>query len=441
MALDKARIPEWSRRMILSKMRILASHPFYGLLLAHVQFSMDETIDTACTDGLKIWFSPDFLDSLNDDELDFVMMHEILHIALQHCLRYNEYDPELFNIACDIVVNSNIKHSFGDDVTKIQIGGEAFMHLTPENKEGYLYTAEEVYEMLPKVRSMQSQGGSSNNKNGGSQNGADDGKGDRTEKGKYKKKKGTGGKPYANESFDDHSRWSSNAENDELSDAWGQRVADAARVVEIEDPSNTRGTIPAGAERMLKEMSSSQLDWRSILNSFVQEEIVDYSFSPPDRRFNEFDFFLPDYNVPEELVKNILFMVDTSGSMSDKMIGECYSEICSAIAQFDGRLEGYLGFFDAKVIKPVPFSSIDELKIIRPYGGGGTSFECIFNYVNNNWEESEPPASIIILTDGYAPFPEENIAKGIPVLWIINNKEVTPPWGKIARIESTDKGF
>jgi hypothetical protein len=48
--------------------------------------------------------------------------------------------------------------------------------------------------------------------------------------------------------------------------------------------------------------------------------------------------------------------------------------------------------------------------------------------------EEEPPVSIVILTDGYAPIPDESRAGGIPVLWIINNDSVTPPWGKIARI-------
>ena len=35
----------------------------------------------------------------------------------------------------------------------------------------------------------------------------------------------------------------------------------------------------------------------------------------------------------------------------------------------------------------------------------------------------------------YAPFPQEHLAKGIPVLWLINNDSVTPPWGKVARIK------
>ena len=44
------------------------------------------------------------------------------------------------------------------------------------------------------------------------------------------------------------------------------------------------------------------------------------------------------------------------------------------------------------------------------------------------------PNSIIILTDGYCPWPDEKDTLGIPVLWIINNEDMTPPYGKVARI-------
>lgn len=47
---------------------------------------------------------------------------------------------------------------------------------------------------------------------------------------------------------------------------------------------------------------------------------------------------------------------------------------------------------------------------------------------------SEDPASIIRLTDGYAPFPEKKQSGGVPVLWLLNNEKNNPPWGKIARI-------
>ena len=55
MALDKSRMNEWAKRLMLSKMRVLASHGFYGMLLAHAPFAMDESCPTACTDGEKIY--------------------------------------------------------------------------------------------------------------------------------------------------------------------------------------------------------------------------------------------------------------------------------------------------------------------------------------------------------------------------------------------------
>lgn len=66
------------------------------------------------------------------------------------------------------------------------------------------------------------------------------------------------------------------------------------------------------------------------MNDFIQEEVVDYSFAPPDRRFDDSPFFLPDFNGKEDRVEDILFMIDTSGSMSDDMIAAAYSEVKGA---------------------------------------------------------------------------------------------------------------
>ena len=119
--------------------------------------------------------------------------------------------------------------------------------------------------------------------------------------------------------------------------------------------------------------------------------------------------------------------------MSDDMITAAYSEVKGAIGQFDGRLRGWLGFFDAAIIEPMPFEDGESLRIIKPAGGGGTDFQIVFEYVARHMAD-KPPASIIILTDGWAPFPQEHLARGIPVLWLLNNEKVDPPWGKIARI-------
>ena len=91
---------------MLSRLRLLNTHGFYGLLLMHMLFAIDVDCETASTDGTSIYFGPRFLESLSDSELDFIMMHETLHVALQHISRGKNLEHERFNIACDIVINS-----------------------------------------------------------------------------------------------------------------------------------------------------------------------------------------------------------------------------------------------------------------------------------------------------------------------------------------------
>lgn len=411
MALSEKKINEYIKKLLLSRMRILYNHGFYGLLLMHMVYAVSEQVKTACTDGIKITFGTDFLDNLSDSELDFVMMHEILHVALQHCFRGEIYDPEAYNIAADIVVNSNIlfENNMKESSITLRDYGVS-MHIAPDGKEGYEYTAEQVYAMFQK-------------KKGASKNGQRD----------------------QTRIWDDHSQWGKHdknnisqahcEKNDILREIWDYNLKNAAEAISIRDSSNSRGLLPKFASRILKEMKEGQVDWRAILNDFIQEEVVDYSFTPPDRRFDDSPFFLPDFNEKEDTPNDILFMIDTSGSMSDDMITAAYTEIKGAIDQFGGKLKGWLGFFDATIIEPQPFTD-DEFVKIEPTGGGGTSFHIIFEYVMEHIDEMNP-SSIIILTDGYAPFPPEEDAGDIPVLWLLNNEEVNPPWGKVARMKIT----
>lgn len=393
MAVSSTKTQEYTIRILKARMSLMARNGFYGILLMHIQFALDESVGTAATDGVKMYFAPSFLDVITDRELVFVMQHEILHVVLRHCLRTGERDNFLFNVACDIVVNSTILESNGNDVRSISLQkyGES-MHIAPDGKEGRLYTAEEVYEMLEKDLS-----GSRGSRSGGFR------------------------------LTDNHSKWGTSKEPG-LEELWEQRLREA-----YEAAQKGRGTLPAGLKRAIEELLEPVTDWRTLLNDFVQEELVDYSFTPPDRRFPDSPFFLPDFNVMDEVVRNVLFMIDTSGSMTKKEITQAYSEVKGAIDQYSGRLEGWLGFFDEEVIKPLPFMDEQDFKLIRPYGGGGTSFEAVFDYIRDEMAGLEI-TSIIILTDGYAPFPPESAAMGIPVLWLINNKQIDPPWGRTVRI-------
>ena len=375
---------QYVRRIMLARMKILSSNPFYGLLLMRMKFTLD-SVGTAATDGVRIFFDPEFLDQISDNDIIITLQHEILHIVLNHALREDHRNHELFNTACDIVVNSNILFSNDMDLKSICLSqyGE-LMHIAPDGQEGYLYTAEEVYEMLR----------SSGPSNDG-----------------------------INDSFDEHSRWgTSDAEG--LTADWKNWIRDA-----FEATKNGRGRLSDKLERSIKELLKPKIDWRVILNEFVQEDIVDYSFTPPDRRYWDSDYFMPDLSEKDDYIKRILFMIDTSASMEDEEIAQAYSEIKGAIDQYGGKLEGWLGFFDSEIVPPKPFSSEEDLLTIKPVGGGGTDFDIIFDYVKTHMLNDDV-ASIIILTDGFAPFPKEEKAAGIPVLWMINNDMVKPPWGK-----------
>lgn len=402
MELSDQKIQAYTKRLLLSRLRLLTTNGFFGLLLMHTRFGLDEDCPTAYTDGRAIRFSPKFLNELSDRELDFVMMHEVMHIALRHCFRGEKLEQRRFNIACDIVVNSNILLCANMDESSITLSKYGVsMHIAPDGKEGYHYTAEQVYEMLPSMP------------------GKPNGKG----------KSSTAG------TWDDHEKWQDLPEDDFECEQWDHLLETACEVISIRAASESYGGAPFMAQRLMKLGRKSEIDWRTILQEFLQEEINDYSFSPPDRRFGDSDFFLPDYNEKEEVPGRVWFLIDTSGSISDKAIDAAYAEICAAIEQFGGRLDGILSFTESYVTDPVPFHCISDLMTIKPVGGGGNDFSDIFRYMRNHMMD-DLPGYIVIITDGYDRFPPESDAMGVPVLWLINNDNpnATPPWGKVARI-------
>lgn len=371
---------------------IMLNTPFFSSLLMHMKILLDEQCSTAYTDSEKICFGPAFLDEISDSEVEFVLLHELLHAVLGHCTRGKEFDNETFNIACDIVVNSTILESRNFDTAYITLNkyGES-MHLTPDGREGYLFSAEEVYRMLIK------EGRRSDRKSA-----------------------------FA----DDHSKWASDKNPIEESYRWKKRIRDSASEMILCSKRGTDRNLPSFVRTYIKKMRRGTIDWRTALHNFMENNLFDYSLSPPDRRFSDSDFFLPDFNLTETVhsARRILFMVDTSGSVGRELLGEILGEIENAINAFNGNLEGWLGFFDTKVIPPKHFVGKEEFEAIEPEGGGGTSFKCIFDYVNENMKD-EPPWKIVIMTDGWANFPDESAANSIPVFWIVSDKSRTPPWG------------
>ena len=135
----------------------------------------------------------------------------------------------------------------------------------------------------------------------------------------------------------------------------------------------------------------------------------------------------------DEQIENLWFCVDTSGSISRNILSEVLSEIRQAILLFN-HLSGMLSFFDTHVTDPISFEDEEDLLDIPADGGGGTSFAAIFRFLKE-FSQEDMPSAIIVLTDGYCSYPKESAAMDIPVLWIIYDNPMDPPWGRFVHID------
>lgn len=212
-----------------------------------------------------------------------------------------------------------------------------------------------------------------------------------------------------------------------------KRKRQEIRMSDTMKDDESSGDLPNEVLRRIKEKERNAFNWHKVLIDFIQHDIHDYSFCPPDKRYMDTDFFLPDYNDEVDKVEDILFMIDTSGSMNDDIINNVYYKLKDAISEFNGKLSGYLGFFDAKVYDPIPFQDMKDFEKIKVKGGGGTNYYIIFNYIKEHMSDKNIKA-VIILTDGIAYYPKKTDAMGLPVLWLLTNDEETPPWGRVVRI-------
>ena len=87
-----------AQRMMHSRAVLLRQYPFFGYLLMQMTLACGEC-GTACTDGKRLIFDPEFAVHLKDDELQFVMLHEVFHCILGHCVRGRGKNQSIFNIA------------------------------------------------------------------------------------------------------------------------------------------------------------------------------------------------------------------------------------------------------------------------------------------------------------------------------------------------------
>lgn len=371
------------RRLILDK------QPFFGVLLGYlkpIEVPEGETyhgrpVPTMATDGKVLVYSPTFVNEMPDKELQGVLVHEVLHNALEHHIRRQDRNPKKWNMAADYVINLIVTKA-GMVLPSIALLDQAYDGMTTE----------EVYARLP---------------SGDGGEGEDPG--------------GCGGVFDGADPHDDVEIQRQSAEN---------RI----RLTGAYAMAKGRGPLPEALQRLIDELLEPKVDWASQFRNLVTAMTrPDYSFSRPNRRFMHQGLYLPGY-IPNP-VGHVVVPIDTSGSIDDDILKVFASEVKG---MFDESIITKLTLIwaDAAVQHVQVFEEGDEL-VFEPKGGGGTAFSDTFRYIE---EHCEDVAMTIYLTDlEVSDFGEE---PDHPVVWAVYGtrdryKELAPraPFGECVHVE------
>lgn len=280
---------ELTRKKVLQKIsdartELVMLYPFYGSILMNLRVALADC-GTAATDMRRIIFDPQFVLKLSMEELQFVMMHEVMHNVLKHCVRWNGKLTAVYNVAADIVVNSNIMNSLG--ISGIAICGCEVMHKTPDGKEGYKYSAEEVYEMLMRQGQSKSGGDESLQHPGSGSADSSDGEQDADTIGCSDNS--------GNASIDRHDLWGRIENGQEAVDEIDRMVVQAVKDSLVAGSSD----MPMAVRNIVDDLSGAgRVNWIELLHDFIQitNDRNDYSFNPTDRRYSDSEFLLPAFN-------------------------------------------------------------------------------------------------------------------------------------------------
>ena len=399
-------------KLITARVGLLLKASFFGNLATRLKLiNADEWCGTAATDGRNFYYNTRFIQLLRPKEIEFLFGHEVLHCVYDHFGRRGDREPQIWNIANDFCVNADLKeHGVGEFITSVPC-------LYDRKYNGW--SSEKVYDDLMK-----------NVKKISLANLLDqmidehlDGEGDEEGSGGDGEEVDGSGKGKGRPKISEEER---RAIRDEIKEAM---LAAAATV-------DGAGNIPAGVQRLIKEMTEPKMNWRELLRMNLESTIKsDYTWMRASRRGWHMDAVMPGMK-PDEMI-DVALVIDASGSMDENMLKDILSEVQGIMDSFP-VYKIHVISFDTQVYNPQQYDS-DNLDSIVDYevqGGGGTSFECFYEYFKEN---DITPHRMVVFTDGYpgGSWGDENFCE---VTWILHGTTtIEPPFGTWAYYEEADK--
>jgi predicted metal-dependent peptidase len=181
------------------------------------------------------------------------------------------------------------------------------------------------------------------------------------------------------------------------------RLAVAAEIQRAE--GRRPGSVAAGWLRWAEYILPSRVDWRRALAAEVRRAValvagrVDYSYRRPSRRATDLDdVILPALVRP---LPDVAIVCDTSGSMHDRLLARALAEIEGVLARAGLRQQRVRVLAVDSAVHAV--RAVSSAKQVSLAGGGGTDMGAGLEAA----AALRPrPAVVVVLTDGYTPWPE-----------------------------------
>lgn len=390
-------------KLITARVGLLLRASFFGNLATRLKLvNADEWCPTAATDGRNFYYNTRFVNMLKPKELEFLFGHEVLHCVYDHFGRRGDRDPQLFNIANDYCVNADLKkHRVGEFITSVPcLYDQKYEGWSSEEIYDHLYENAEKIDISQLVDKMLDEHLDGDDEGGG-------GSGDEDKDGKGRPKLSAADKQ---------------AIRDEIKEA----------VLAAAQASDGAGNLPAGVRRIIQDMTEPKMNWRELLRMQLESTIKsDFTWMRASRRGWHMDAVMPGMKNDEMI--DIAISIDASGSMSERILKDILSETAGIMEQFPAYRIHVLSF-DTEVYNPQQYDSenLDDITDYEIQGGGGTDFDCVFNYFKENDIE---PKRHIMFTDGY-PFGswgDENYCDTVFILH--GTTSIEPPWGQFAYYE------
>ncbi|WP_018465446.1 DUF2201 family putative metallopeptidase [Calidithermus timidus] len=363
------------RRLSAALLRIRSRSPFFATLALFARFRPSREVITAATDGHDVYYNPAFMNKLSERELEGVLLHEVLHAAHLHVTRRSLRNPQLWNIAADIVVNG-ILRDHGFELPQGALFDPALERYSVEEVYALLLKHSQKYE-LPGLDLLEAAPADAEGAEEESRRSRAGGLGDDS---------------------------MSEARKSRLEAHWARANQQAAALAR----GLHKGDTPAGLERLLAAASPPRLDWRAMLWRFLTATPTD--FEGFDRRYIGRGLYL-DALQGHKL--RLYLAVDTSASVDDAQVRAFLAEVQGILWAYP-QLECWLYYADAAIYGPYVLGPGDPIP--TPRGGGGTDFRPFFQAVHEVHEDYLGGVCVY-LTDGYGDFPPE--PPELPVLWAI----------------------